>query len=264
MSFRNFRERVESLPERQTRISQAFYFKQLPSTQSDVMKRARLAAPSGTLIVADGQSAGRGRRERTWESPLGKGLYFSLLLKPALKAARAPLATLAAGLGIGRTLRELGISELTVKWPNDLLIAGKKTGGILCEMASKKDMVDYLVVGVGLNVATEAADLSPETAPTATSLKLATQKDWDRGEVLEAILPGLMDEIDRLASGGPADLLKRWETESGMVGRNIRFTKDGGTSEGKVLGLEEDGQLKVELAGGGVARLLAEDTTLCS
>jgi BirA family biotin operon repressor/biotin-[acetyl-CoA-carboxylase] ligase len=181
-----------------------------------------------------------------------------------LAAARAPLLTLAAGLGIGRTLRELGMEELIIKWPNDLTVGKKKLGGILTEMVHQKEKVDFVVIGVGLNVETEAADLSPETAPLATSLKQVQDRTWDKGEILERVLGALLDEVQRLVDRGPAELVGRWEQESGMVGHRIRVLRENGDVEGTVLGLRDDGQLKIETAEGGLLHLLAEDTVLCS
>ncbi len=261
-NFRNLRERVESLPSRNPQISQAFFYKEIPSTNLDTMSRGKMGAPAGTLIVADSQSQGRGRLDRKWESPLGKGLYFSLLLRPALIVAKAPLITLAAGLGIARILKEMGLKGLVLKWPNDLLVNKKKLGGILSEMSVKGDQVEFVVIGVGINVSSEPSDFSPETAAMATSLKQIEEKAWDKGEILENLVSALLQEAQSLADQGPAALIARWEKESGMVGERVRAGSEGRTVEGKVLGLAGDGQLKLQRDSGEILQLLAGDTTL--
>jgi len=261
-TFRNLRERVESLPSRNPEISQAFFYKEIPSTNLDTMSRGRLAAPAGTLIVADSQSKGRGRLDRKWESPLGKGLYFSLLLRPDMKAAGAPLINLAVGLGIAKVLREAGVGKSMVKWPNDVTVEKKKLAGVLTEMVTKKDKVDFVVVGVGVNVLSDAQDFSPETAALATSLKQIEAKAWDRGEILENLVPAILHEVKQLVANGAPALISRWEKESGMVGERIRAKLQDREVEGEVTGLAADGQLKIKTAAGETLQLLAEDATL--
>jgi len=261
-TFRNLRERVESLPSRNPEISQAFFYKEIPSTNLDAMTRGRLAAPAGTLIVADSQSKGRGRLDRRWESPLGKGLYFSMLLRPEMKAANAPLVNLAVGLGIAKVLREAGVASAKVKWPNDVVVDKKKLAGVLTEMVTKKDKVDFIVVGVGVNILTEASDFSAETSSIATSLKQIENKAWDRGEILENLVPAILHETKQLVAAGANELTSRWETESGMVGERIRAKLQDREVEGEVTGLAPDGQLKIRTAAGENLQLLAEDATL--
>ncbi|HCU23484.1 MAG TPA: biotin--[acetyl-CoA-carboxylase] ligase, partial [Deltaproteobacteria bacterium] len=208
---------------------------------------------------------GRGRLGRNWESPAGLGLYFSLLLRPKLEAASAPLLTLAVGLGLAGQLRKLGIPEVMVKWPNDLLVQGRKLGGILTEMLPRGSQVDFVVVGVGINVAQTLEDFSPETAPLATSLRLATHRDWNRAELLAELLPALFLESSRLEREG--SLKTRWEQESGMLGVPIAYSEDlehKALRHGRVLGLAEDGKLRIENEDGEITELLAGDIKISS
>ncbi len=258
----SLKNRVERLPQENPAVTQAFYYQVMQSTNADAMGRGKIGALGGTLIVADKQTAGRGRLGRGWESPPGKGLYFSWLLRPNLPVRFAPLITLAVGLGIGNALRAFGLNNLTVKWPNDLIVEKKKLGGILTEMMQKGGELDFVVVGVGINIEQEAEDFSPAIAGIAGSLKQVTGKIYDRGEVLAALLPAIHGEVQALVEKGPKVLQERWEKESGMVGQEVAATWNGKEVRGKVLGLAEDGQLRLETSGGEVIQLLAEDTTL--
>jgi len=259
ISYKNL---VETLAKEETRLSQSFYFPKISSTNEDTYKRGNLAGASGTLIVADSQSKGRGRLGRTWESPAGKGIYFSILLRPKLSPANAALLSLAAGLGVGSALRRLGLASVVIKWPNDILLEKKKAGGILSEMSQKGNELNFVVVGVGLNVAQQTEDFSGELAGKATSLDLSSGKIWDRGEVLKAVVPSLLDEVDQLVAKGPQTLIQRWEEGSGMVGLQVKALQGGSEIEGKVVGLNPQGQLKIQKADGSLVQLVADDTTL--
>lgn len=239
------------------------HLKQVASTQEAAMAAGREGAPSASIWLADSQTHGRGRLGRHWESKPGFGLYFSLLLRPEMKAAMAPLTTLAVGLGLAEALRHLGVQDLVVKWPNDLLVGGRKLGGVLTEMVHQGEAVDFLVIGVGINIAQAKADFSPELQGSAISLRQAQGRIWDRIELLDILLPAILAAVDRLIDRGPAELCRRWEEESGMVGRAVAYSGDRGLAqEGRVLGLDAQGRLRVQHADGSVAELIAEDTTL--
>jgi len=258
LSYKNV---VETFHQHENRLSQSFYFPKISSTNEDCFKRGKLAGASGTLIVADTQTKGRGRLGRTWESPAGKGIYFSLLLRPKLPLANTPLLSLAAGLGAARALRQSGLPAVMVKWPNDLLIDRKKVGGMLSEMSQKGNELEFVVIGLGVNVSQEDADFSGELQGKASSLQLSTGKIWDRGEILKAIVPALLDQVDELIASGSESIIRRWEAESGMVGLEAKALHEGREIRGKVLGLGKSGQLRLQTDAGEV-QLIAEDTTL--
>jgi len=258
----NFQSQVEGLSAKIPTLGKIAYFNIIGSTNAEAVEWGRKGAPHGSLIVADSQCAGRGRLGRHWDSPAGKGLYFSLLLRPELPAAQAPLTTLAVGLGLAATLRGLDVAPLVLKWPNDLMVAKKKLGGMLTEMFHSGSKVDFLVVGVGLNVSQEAKDFSPEVVPLATSLKLIRNQPWDRADLLTRLVPAIFGEVNRLSREGPSSVVSRWEKESGMVGLEVSFEESGQRHRGKVLGLDPDGKLRVAKSDGSISELLAEDTTL--
>lgn len=257
----NYQSQIESLVAKIPTLSGIHFFSEIGSTNFEAVELGKKSAPHGTLVVANTQTAGRGRLERHWDSPAEKGLYFSLLLRPDLEAAQAPLTTLAAGLGLGQALRGIGVHDLVVKWPNDLIVAKKKLGGILTEMYHSGSKVGFIVIGVGINVGQTVSDFSPEVAPLATSLHQLGQ-DWDRAELLQRLIPAILGEVNRLGREGPASLVKRWEQDSGMLGLQIAFETNGSRDQGRTLGLAADGKLRVEKSNGEVVELLAEDTTI--
>lgn len=240
------------------------HFESIGSTNEAAVAAGRGGAPHGSLWLADSQSQGKGRLGRHWESKPGVGLYFSLLLRPTMKAAMAPLSTLAVGLGLAEALRKLGLPGLLVKWPNDLLVKGRKLGGILTEMVHRGDGVDFLVIGVGINVGQENSDFDADLQGSAISLRQAGSPILDRFELLQIFLPSIFHSVEALVSQGAAELCRRWERESGMVGKALAYaaTEGGLAREGRVLGLDAEGRLRVEHQDGSVAELIAEDTTL--
>jgi BirA family biotin operon repressor/biotin-[acetyl-CoA-carboxylase] ligase len=253
---------IESLPRNFPELELAQFHPSLDSTNLEAKRIADAGVHHTALLVAETQTAGRGRMNRSWESPAGLGLYFSLLLRPELKAADASLITLAAGCSLGATLKELGASPLLIKWPNDLLLKEKKVAGILCEMKSTGSEVEYVVVGVGINLSQRPEDFSKEVSPRAGSLDFLTGRKWDQEKILNQFLQNFFPEIKNLEKGGSADLIRRWEQESGLLGQKIRAVSDRRPLEGTVAGLSPQGHLRLQLADGSIENLIDEETTL--
>lgn len=237
-------------------------FPSLDSTNLEAKRRAESGAKAAALVTADTQTAGRGRMGRSWESPSGKGLYFSLLLRPRLKPAEATLITLAAGLSVATTLKKMEAEPILIKWPNDVLLQGKKIAGILCEMKSTQNGIEYVVVGIGINLTQKPEDFSPEVSKTAGSLEFLTGKEWAKEKVLKNFLQVFFPELKNLETGGSADLIRRWEKESEQLGRMIRVISGGQRLEGKAIGLNPQGYLRLELEEGVIQNLIDEETTL--
>jgi BirA family transcriptional regulator, biotin operon repressor / biotin---[acetyl-CoA-carboxylase] ligase len=215
------------------------------STNDLVARRAREGAPEGLLVVADAQSAGRGRQGRSWHSPPRENLTFSLLLRPDRPAAALPPLTLLTGVVLARVLTMLGVSP-RLKWPNDLVVdlEGKprKLVGILTEMATERDRIKHVVVGVGVNVNTTA--FPPELADRATSLRALTGRVHDRGVLLAAIASAFEPAYDKALAIGPTSFLPAWRTFAGLP-RPCRIDRPGGTLEGTALDVDEVGALLV-------------------
>ena len=162
------------------------HFETLDSTNDLAKELAAQGAPEGTVVVAETQTGGRGRLGREWNSPPGVGLYVSLVLRPMLPPMELPQITLTTAVAVVRAVRRVTGVAPGIKWPNDLLLNGKKLGGILTEMETESDRIRHVVVGLGLNVNNPA--FPPELAATATSLALATGRAFSRVQLLQAWL----------------------------------------------------------------------------
>jgi BirA family biotin operon repressor/biotin-[acetyl-CoA-carboxylase] ligase len=220
------------------------------STNRDLLEASRRGAPAGTVLVADRQSRGRGRRSRHWASPPG-GLYASLLLRPEETVLQPTLLPLAAGLAAADAIEALSARHgppmrPRVKWPNDLLVEGAKLGGILVESEMQEGRL-AAVVGIGINL--EPLEKTMELDHPATSLAEASPGPWRREPLLAALLEAL-EEALRLWREDPPALRRRWEERSGMMGRPLRVRTLAGPVEGTCLGLAESGALRLRSASG--------------
>ena len=235
------------------------------STNADLLARALAGEPEGAVLAAEEQRAGRGRMGRTWTSPPRAALTFSLLLKPAVPPARRGWLPLLAGVAVAAAVTGVTGVETGLKWPNDLLAADAKLAGILAEAAG-----DAVVVGIGLNVSTEPAELSHLLAATrpgalpATSLAAAGATTLDRASVLLAIL-GELEHWYRAwqQAGGDPDrsgLRQEYLRWSATIGRTVRAELPGGQAlSGPAVGVDSDGRLLVRVSSGSEVAVAAGD-----
>ncbi len=170
--------------------SDTIVFKTLDSTSRYLWQQALGGAPQGTVVVAEQQLAGRGRRGRQWHSPAGLNLYFSVLLRPDLKLDQVPQLSLVTAAALWKALSDECLG-LKIKWPNDLYCQGRKLAGILAEMKPGADGAEFVIVGVGLNVNAKVSDFPPELQGAVTSLSCECGKDFDLAELLQKILSEL-------------------------------------------------------------------------
>jgi BirA family biotin operon repressor/biotin-[acetyl-CoA-carboxylase] ligase len=233
------------------------------STSDEAARLGRAGGASGErlLVVADRQTGGRGRLGRTWHSPPGQNLYLSLLLRPPIAAALVPPLTLLVGAVVAEVLLAAGAAP-RLKWPNDVLLptpAGpRKAAGILTEMATERDRVRQVVVGVGLNV--HGDSFPPELADRATSLRLATGLLFDRAQLLVALLNALEPAYDTFIASGPADALARWRAHAAL-GAHCRIERDGLLVEGTAVDVDQEGALLVRDTHGTLRRVLSGEIT---
>lgn len=182
------------------------YYEQLDSTNTKASELASEDAEHGTVVVAGCQTAGKGRRGRTWESPSEDNIYMSILLRPEFEADRAPMITLVMAYSVAKVLRENGFADVQIKWPNDLVLSGKKVCGILTEMHLQGTTIDSIVVGVGVNVNTTS--FSEELVDKATSLFLECGKLLDKEQLIVDIVETFMEMYDRFAEAGDLEFLQ--------------------------------------------------------
>ena len=226
------------------------YYK-IGSTNSEAMNAAAEGAPEGSVFLAEEQLAGRGRGDHSWHSARSAGIYCSVILRPEMPPSDALLLSLAAGLAVRAAVVEVAQLPVDLKWPNDLLLGGKKFCGILTEMNSEATRVRHVVVGVGINV--NQTKLPAELREVGTSLRIETSTEWSRVELCAALLKSLDREYRALisdAAGARSSVLKRFEKDSSSVrGRKVRV-EDAGGFEGVTEGLDARGFLQVRTAEG--------------
>lgn len=219
------------------------------STNSDALEAARAGAPHGSVFFADEQTAGRGRGDHEWHSAAAQGLYVSVLLRPEFPASRLPLLPLAAGLAVAEAINTASGLTVDLRWPNDLLIGERKTGGILAEAQTDAGQVSYAVVGIGINV--HQGRFAPDLATPATSLDLETGRPISRQALLVALLESLEQEVRALTYAAEAKTIPlRVEMASTWV-RSRRVEVHGPQAcTGITAGLDENGFLLVRTADG--------------
>src|SRR4051812_44855426 len=235
-------------------------FDSLPSTNTEAARQAALGAPEGLCVVAREQTAGRGRRERSWVSPKDAGLYLSVVLRPSLEARHWPLITLAAALAVRGALGEACGLEADIKWPNDLLAGGRKLCGILAETAEGA-RGRAVVLGIGVNL--RRGSFPAELSDTATSVEEQTGRAPDAETLLAALTRGLARFYETLHEpDGTNRILREWETHSSYAReRRVRVALAGESFEGITRGLDADGALLVETDEGITRTVRAGDVT---
>jgi BirA family biotin operon repressor/biotin-[acetyl-CoA-carboxylase] ligase len=237
------------------------YLETTASTNTDARALGEAGAPHGSLVVAETQTAGRGRHERRWLSPRGLGIYATLLLRPpGLPVSEFPLLTLLAAVAaveaISRTVPALGPS---IKWPNDILIDGRKVGGILAEMPDGAAAVPCILLGIGINVNTPADMLPDRPIYPASSLALEAGHTVSRAALLAAWLQRVEYWLERLEHGQSECLLARWTECASMTGRRVSVTQQTDVRQGIVCGIAADGALLLRTDDGQTLRILSGD-----
>ncbi|MGH9536438.1 MAG: biotin--[acetyl-CoA-carboxylase] ligase [Terriglobales bacterium] len=225
------------------------YYK-IGSTNTEAMNSAAAGAPEGSVFLAEEQTAGRGRAAHHWDSAPSAGIYCSVVLRPVLPPAEALILSLAAGLAVHAAVQQIDSRVFPdLKWPNDLLIDGRKFCGILTEMNAEPTRVRYIVVGIGINV--NQARFADDLQQAATSLSLASGTEWSRVELCAALLKSLDREYrDLLKPGAHDSVLQRFQQRSSSSrGRQVRVEENGGF-EGVTEGLDARGFLQVRTAQG--------------
>lgn len=228
------------------------HFYKIGSTNTAGMAAAAAGAPQGSVFLAEEQTAGRGRGANLWQSARSAGIYCSVVLRPSLPPSEVLVLALAAGLAVRAAIAQID-SRVTpdLKWPNDLLVGGKKVCGILAEMNAEATRVRYVVVGVGINV--NQRNFPEELEGEATSLLLATGSEWSRVELAAALLKSLDREYRLLIEQPDArkSILHRFAEQSSWVrGKQVRIEENGPKIEGATEGLDERGFLQVRTAQG--------------
>src|SRR5215813_2958232 len=236
------------------------HFLKTDSTNRVAMELGYTEEPEGTVVVGEEQTAGRGRAGRTWHSERGTGIYVTLLLRPKISPVQAPLLTMLAGLSAQTAIHARTGLQIDLKWPNDLMLNGKKLGGILTEMYADTTLVRFVIVGIGINVNQEK--FPGELGSLATSLRTETATNQSRLELLARLLREFDSDYNRFLREGASSVTTRFtKASSYAVGRKVRVANGADSFTGVTAGLAPEGLLQVEREDGRVVTVIAGDVS---
>ena len=237
-------------------------FQKTTSTNDIIEKLARDGVAEGAVVFAESQTSGRGRLGRSWVSPAGKGLWFSILLRPKLTPQAVTRLTIATATSLARAVRNATGVTAQIKWPNDLLIQGRKVSGILTELSAELDHVKYVIIGIGMNINLTENDLPAELRPIATSLRIASGTAINRPGFAAEVLRQLDADYRRLNEGEFRGVAEEWESISGTLGQDVEVQTGSRVVRGRAESLDSDGALLVRTQHGHLERIMGGDVSL--
>ena len=232
---------------------------EVDSTNARAWQLGEAGAVAGSVVVADAQSAGKGRLGRRWASPPGVNLYLSVLLRPLLEPRHAPQLTFLSSVAVARTIERCSGLRPTVKWPNDVLLNGRKVAGLLNEMSAETESIHFVVLGIGVNLNMSADQFPPDLRYPATSLALELGAPVARTGFCRALLEELDELYALYQSRGFVAIREAWQAYFTLLGQRVAIEGINQRQEGTVAGLDQDGALLLRGADGSVDRILAGD-----
>ena len=239
------------------------FYQELSSTQDAAKELARQGAGEGTVVIAETQTHGKGRKGREWSSAPGQGIQISVILRPRLRPSQSIQIPLVAGVAVAQAIIEVTPLKPRIKWPNDLMIGRKKVGGILTEMNAEIDRIDYVVLGMGLNVNTPQNLFPGELRDIATSLAEESGGPVSRVRLVQSFLGEFEDLYEEFTTSGFQAIRERWKTMSNTIGALVELSDmDEGKMKGRVLDMDAEGALLLEKEDKSIERILAGDVTL--
>jgi BirA family biotin operon repressor/biotin-[acetyl-CoA-carboxylase] ligase len=237
-------------------------FEETTSTNDVIEKLARDGVKEGVVVFAESQTRGRGRLGRKWMSPAKRGLWFSVLLRPDLRPQETTRLNVASATALRRAIESQTGLKPEIKWPNDILIHGKKVAGILTELSGELDHVKYVVLGIGVDVNLSQGDFPVELRKLATSLKAELGKPVSRPELAVVILRELDRDYARITSGQFAAVADEWEEHGTTIGQEVTIRTGDRRIRGRAESLGEDGELLLRTEHGHLERIIGGDVTL--
>ncbi len=237
------------------------HLEEVDSTNNIAKQLAAKGCEEGLIVVAEEQTLGRGRLARGWFSPYGKGVWFSVVLRPPFAPQEAPKCTLLAAVAVARALREISGVECGIKWPNDILFQGRKLVGILTEMSAEMDAINHVVIGMGINVNIKPEEFPKELEEIAVSLAALSGREFSRILILQAILVHLEGLYQEVLQKGFAPVLDAWRSLSLTLGQEVRVMGLKDEFSGVARDIDDDGALLVETAEG-LKRVLTGDVSI--
>ena len=237
-------------------------FERTTSTNDIIARLAHDGIREGAVVFAESQSRGRGRLGRLWISPARQGLWFSILLRPDLPPQSATQLTVAAATALARAIAQQTGLAPEIKWPNDILIRGKKVAGILTELTAELDHIKDVVLGIGVNVNLEAGELPPDLRKVATSLKIESGQAMDRAELAVAILRELDGDYERIRQGQFELVAAEWQQRCSTLGREVSIRIGERVIRGRAESLDAEGALLLRTQHGRLERIIGGDVTM--
>jgi BirA family transcriptional regulator, biotin operon repressor / biotin---[acetyl-CoA-carboxylase] ligase len=237
-----------------------YFFPSLESTQIYAHTLAKESAPEGAVVIADQQVGGKGRLGRPWHSPTGTGIWMSILLRPKLELHRCPQLTLLTAVAVVQAIHEQTGLEAGIKWPNDILLNGKKICGILTELNAEWGCINYIIIGIGINV--NVACFPEELKDIATSLRIERGVEVKRVPLIQAILRHLEHLYQQYLTDGFRSIKPLWEQHAVSIGRRVIIRQSHKTMEGLALGIDDDGVLLVQNDQGEIEKIYSADIDL--
>lgn len=231
------------------------FYEEIGSTNDEAKRLAREGKPEGLLVLSDRQTAGKGRFGRKWHSPEKTGLYCSLILRPPVPVSKISLLTILAGVAVLETIqKETSLAPL-LKWPNDVLINGKKVCGILTESTSKKDKVEFAIMGIGININNRKEQFPDEICLSSTSLKIESGKDIIREKFLSSLLFHLENKYTCFLKNGNKNILQVWRKHNDVLGKKVKIYQGTRLIVGLARDIDDEGNLLVETNDGNVEKV---------
>lgn len=237
-------------------------FQETTSTNDVVEKLARDGVKEGVVVFAESQTKGRGRLGRRWSSPAHKGLWFSVLLRPGLRPQNTTQLTVASATALRSGIERATRLPVVIKWPNDILLNGRKVAGILTELNAELDRVNYVILGMGVDVNFTATDFPANLRSIATSLRIEAGHSIQRADLAISILQELDRAYTRLAAGEFTALADEWEAHCATIGQQVTISQGQRQVRGRAESLGEDGALLVRTEHGHLERIIGGDVTL--
>ncbi|KIL48038.1 biotin--[acetyl-CoA-carboxylase] ligase [Jeotgalibacillus campisalis] len=235
------------------------HYDAVESTQKIAHKLAQEHAPEGTLVIAEEQTAGRGRMARSWHSPKGSGIWMSLLLRPELPPQKAPQFTLLTAVALVQAIEDICDVQVEIKWPNDLLINNRKVTGILTELQADSEQIHSLIIGIGMNVNQKQEDFPKELVDIATSLAIEKGSEVSRAAIVQRTMYHLEKYYHLYMEKGFAPIKLLWESYAISIGRHITARTFNGSISGIASGITEEGVLLLEDDQGAVHSIYSAD-----
>lgn len=236
-----------------------YFFESVTSTQKVAKEYAMNGAKHGTLIVADEQTEGRGRMVRKWYSPKGTGIWASFILRPDIQIQHAPQLTLLSAVAVVQAIKKVTHITPEIKWPNDILISGRKVCGILTELQAEEDRIQSVILGIGINVNQDENDFSAEIIKKATSLKIELGKTVNRSSLIQSLCYYIEQLLHLYISEGFTPIKSLWETYAVSIGKRISARTVKGTFDGVALGINNEGVLLLKQDNGDIVEIISAD-----